>query len=58
MPPFMPLDPSLYPTYPTGIKGLDSSIFKNYTCYVHGNLYPILEQLIVPPTYIPYYIGN
>ncbi len=58
IPPFMPLDLSLYPTYPIGTKGLDSSIFKNYTCYVHGNLYPILEQLIVPPTYIPYSIGN
>jgi len=33
IPPFVPLDPSLYPTYPIKIKGFDSSIFKNYTGY-------------------------
>ncbi len=49
---FVPLDPSLYPTYPIATKGFDSSIFRNYTCYVPGNVYPILEQLVVSPTYI------
>jgi hypothetical protein len=29
---FVPLDPNLYPTYPTKTKGLDSLIFRNYTC--------------------------
>jgi hypothetical protein len=28
-----------YPTYPTGTKGLDSSIFKNYISYVPRNVY-------------------
>ncbi len=55
---FVPLDLNLYPRYPTRIKGLDSSIFRNYVGYVLGNVYPILEQLIVPPTYILYFIGN
>ncbi len=58
IPPFVPLDPSLYPTYPIGTKGFDSSIFKNYTCYVPGNVYPVPIQPVVPPTYIPYSIGN
>jgi hypothetical protein len=42
--PFVPLDPSLYLAYPTRIKGLDCLIFRNYTSYVLGNVYPILEQ--------------
>ncbi len=54
----MPLDLSLYPTYPTRTKGLDSSIFKNYTSYVPGNVYPILKQLVVPPTHTPYFVEN
>jgi hypothetical protein len=58
IPPFVPFDPSLYPTYQIGTKGLDSSIFRNYTGYVLGNVYPILEQPIVPPTNIPNSIGN
>jgi hypothetical protein len=44
---------NLYPAYPTRIKGHDSSIFRNYIGYVLGNVYPVLEQPIVPPTYIP-----
>jgi hypothetical protein len=58
IPPFAPLDPNLYPTYPSRIKGFDSSIFKNYTCYVPENVYLVLEQLVVPHTYIPNSIGN
>jgi hypothetical protein len=58
IPPFVPLDFTLYPTYQTGAKELDSSISKNYTCYIPRNVYLILEQPIVPPTYIPYSIGN
>ncbi len=58
IPPFVPLHPNLYPTYPTGTKGLDSSIFRNYTSYVPRNVYPVLEQLVIPPTYTPYSIGN
>jgi hypothetical protein len=56
--PFVPLDTSLYLAYPTGTKGFDFSIFGNYICFVHGNVYPILEQHVVPPTYIPYFVGN
>jgi hypothetical protein len=52
IPLFVPLDPSLYLTYPTKTKGLDSSIFRNYTCYVLGNVYLVHKQLVVPPTYI------
>jgi hypothetical protein len=33
-------------------------MFMNYTSYVPGYLYPILEQLVVPPTYTPHFIGN
>jgi hypothetical protein len=57
IPPFVPLNLTLYPTYQTETKGLDSSIFRNYTSYVHGNVYLIPEQPIVPQ-YIPYSIGN
>jgi hypothetical protein len=52
-PPFVPLDLSLYSAYQIAAKGFDSSIFGNYTSYVLGNVHPILEQPIVPPTYIP-----
>jgi hypothetical protein len=41
IPPFVPLDPSLYPTYETIAKGLDSSIFRNYTGAIPGNVYLI-----------------
>jgi len=58
IPPFVPLNLNLYLTYPTGTKGFDSSIFKNYTGYVTGNVYPTFEQFVVPPTYIPYSVGN
>ncbi len=44
--------------YQTGAKGLDSSIFNNYTGYVPGNVYLIFEQLVVPPTYITNSVGN
>ncbi len=58
VPPFMPLNPSLYLAYPIKTKALDPSIFRNYIGYVLGNVYPILEQPIVPPTYTPYFVGN
>jgi hypothetical protein len=48
----------LYPTYSTGTKGFDSSIFKNYTCSIPENVYLVPKQLVVPPTYIPNSIGN
>ncbi len=54
----MPIDPSLYLVYQTKAKGLDFLIFKNCIGYVHGNVYPILEQHVVPPTYIPLFVGN
>jgi hypothetical protein len=57
IPPFVPLNPSLYPAYPIKRKGLDSSIFRNYVGYVPRNVYPILEQLVLP-TYTPHYVGN
>jgi hypothetical protein len=55
MPPFVPLDPSLYPT---GTKGFDFLIFRNYINYVPRNVYLVFEQLVVPPTYTPYSIGH
>ncbi len=58
IPLFMPLNLNLYPAYPTRTKRLDSSIFKNYTSYVLGNVYPRFEQPIVPPIYTPYYVEN
>ncbi len=58
IPLFVPLEPSLYPTYPTGTKGLDSLIFRNYIGYVLRNVYLVPKQPIVPPTYIPYSVGN
>jgi hypothetical protein len=51
IPPFVPLDLSLYPTYQIGTKGLDSLIFRNYIGYVLGKVYQVLEQLVVPPRY-------
>jgi hypothetical protein len=56
--PFVPLNFSLYPTYQIGAKGLDYLIFMNYTGYVHGNVYLVLEQHVVVPIYIPYSVGN
>jgi len=58
IPPFVPLDLSLYPIYQIGTKGLDSSIFRNYIGYVLGNVYQVPEQLVVPSTYIQYFVGN
>jgi hypothetical protein len=54
----MPLDLSLYPTYPIGTKGFDSSIFRKYAGYVLGYLYLILEQHVVPPIFTPQFVGN
>jgi hypothetical protein len=54
----MLLNPSLYSAYPIKTKALDPSIFRNYIGYVLGNVYPIFEQPIVPPTYTPYFVGN
>ncbi len=54
----MSLDPSLYLAYPIGTKGLDSLIFRNYISYVPKNVYPILEQHVLPPTYTPYFVAN
>ncbi len=36
IPPFVPLDPNLYPTYLSGTIRFDPSIFNNYICYVLG----------------------
>jgi len=54
----VPLNPSLYLAYPIGIKGFDYLIFRNYTGYVPGNVNPVFEQLVAPPTYIPNFVGN
>ncbi len=54
----MPLDLNLYLVYPIGTKGLDPSIFKNYTCYVPKYVYPIPKQPIIPPTFTPHFVGN
>ncbi len=58
IPPFVPLDPNLYPAYQTKTKEFDSLIFENYTGFVPRNVYPIPKQPIVPPTYIPNSIEN
>jgi hypothetical protein len=58
IPPFVPLNPSLYLTYIIKTKGLDSLIFKNYTSYVPRNVYPILGQPVIPPMYLPYFVEN
>jgi hypothetical protein len=55
---FVPLNPSLYRTNLAITKGFDSLIFRNYTCYVPNNVYPILKQPIIPQTYILYSISN
>jgi len=44
--PFVLLNPSLYPTYPTGTKGIDSLVFKNYTSFLHGNCTQYLNNLL------------
>jgi hypothetical protein len=58
IPLFVPLNLSLYPVYPTRTKGIDPLIFRNYIGYAHGYVYLIFEQLVVPPTYTPHYVGN
>jgi hypothetical protein len=55
IPPFVPFDPNLYPTYPTRTKGLDSLIFRNYIGYVPKNVYLVPEQHVVPPIYTKLY---
>jgi hypothetical protein len=50
IPIFMPLDPSLYRANPIRIKGLYFLMFRDYTCYVPRNVYPVFEQPIVPST--------
>jgi hypothetical protein len=57
IPLFVSLDLNLYPSYPIRTKGLDSLIC-NYKSYVPRNVYPIFEQPVIPPTYIPNSIGN
>jgi hypothetical protein len=54
----VPLDLGLYLANLTRTKGFDFLIFRNYTSYVPGNVYPVFKQPIVPPTYIPYSISN
>ncbi len=49
---------NMYPTYLTRTKGLDSSIFRNYTCYVPRNVYLVPEQPTTPPTYTPHFVRN
>jgi hypothetical protein len=43
IPPFVPLDLSLYLAYQIGTKGLDFFIFRNYTCFVPGIMYRVPE---------------
>ncbi len=43
IPPFMPLNLSLYLVYLTGTKGLDPLNFRNCIGYVFGYVYPIPE---------------
>jgi hypothetical protein len=43
LPPFVPLDLNLYLAYQIEAKGFNSLIFRNYTCYVPGNVYLVLE---------------
>ncbi len=58
IPPFVPLNCNLYPTYPIGTKGFDSSIFMNYTSYVPRLCIGyIFEQPIGPLIYTPYFVG-
>jgi hypothetical protein len=38
IPPFVPLDFSLYLAYPIGTKGFDFLIFRNYIGYVPKNV--------------------
>jgi hypothetical protein len=46
IPPFVPLVPNLYPTDLARTKGLNSLIFRNYTCYVLGNVYLIHNNML------------
>jgi len=49
IPPFIPMDPSMYSMYYSGIKGLDPLIFKKREKYVVGitqtKPMPPIEQL-------------
>jgi hypothetical protein len=56
IPPFVPLDPSLYPGYQIGTKGLHSSIFRNYISYDLGMCTQYLNNLLYH--HIPNYVGN
>jgi hypothetical protein len=58
IPPFVPLNPSLYPTNLIRKKGFDLMIFRNYIGYVPRYVYPVSEQPIAPPTYTPHFVGN
>jgi hypothetical protein len=54
----VPLNLSLYPKYLTRTKGLNSSIFRNYTGYELGNVYLVSKQPAPPPAYIPHFVRN
>jgi hypothetical protein len=44
IPPFVRLDPNLYPTYSTRTNELDLTMFRNYACYVPRYVYLIPKQ--------------
>jgi hypothetical protein len=58
IPPFVPLNPSLYLTYLIGTKGPDPMMFRNYISYVPRYAYLMREQPIIPLVYKPHSIGN
>jgi len=58
MPPFVPLDPSLCPIYPTRTKGLHPLILRNYTSHIPRYVYLVPKQPIVPPPFTPHTVAN
>jgi hypothetical protein len=56
--PFVPLDLSLFLTYPIGTEGFDPAMFRNYIGYVFGYVYIVPKQPIVPLVYAPHFVGN
>jgi hypothetical protein len=55
VPPYIPLDPNLYPKYFLRIKGFELLISRDKTCkYVTNNNQPMPKQHVVYSNIVPY----
>jgi hypothetical protein len=58
IPPYILLNPNLYPTYTIETKGFDPLISKNYTSYVLGYILTLEQPSVIPLIQTPQTVGN